>query len=121
MSILNRTFINRETFDPTNEAHLESLQHFIRTGNWGSVQFFAELPYCEVPMAVLMKFAEHKLQVSRETPQERAGRFATMDLATPAVSEDRATKLARFEAAHELVRAEANRAVVLARERRQAA
>lgn len=76
MPSLQRAFVQRETFDPTNAAHLESFDTFIKTGNWGDIQFYVELPYNEVPMTVLMKYVEHQRQVKRETEDARSQRFA---------------------------------------------
>lgn len=73
---LKKPFVNRQTFNPENPAHLASFTYFIQTGNWGDVQFFAELPYNEVPMTCMMKFAEHKLNVTRENQTERIARIA---------------------------------------------
>lgn len=68
--------VRRENFDPTNEEHLASFKHFIVTGNWGNVQFLAELPFIEVPMTVLMKFAGHHLGAKRESAKEASARFS---------------------------------------------
>ena len=68
--------IRRENFDPSNPRHLESLQSFIRTGEWGSVQFFCEQPFSDVPMTVLMKYASYNLGIKRETLAERQARMA---------------------------------------------
>lgn len=85
--ILNRGRSPREYFEPTNKKHLESLKVFLRTGNWGTVQFYPELPYIEVPTSVLMKFALHTLKVQAETVAERSARIASMALVQPAVAE----------------------------------
>jgi hypothetical protein len=75
-SILNRAqLVNRQLFDPTNEAHLISLKNYLRTGNWGDVQFFAELPFVEVPITVLTKYAQHLLDVVPETVREKDARM----------------------------------------------
>ena len=73
--ILKQPLINRQKFDPTNDSHLASFEVFMRTGNWGDIQFFTELPYNEVPMTVLMKYAEHMSGVSRESVAERNARI----------------------------------------------
>lgn len=73
--ILKQPLIDRQKFDPLNESHLASFQVFVRTGNWGDIQFFTELPYNEVPMTVLMKYAEHMCGVSREKVAERNARI----------------------------------------------
>lgn len=91
-SIFNAPIIHREHFDPTKEAHIKSMKYFIQTGNWGAVQFLPELPYIEVPMTVLMKFAEHMTNVKRESSAERGARIGsypnviqfTLDRLTPA-------------------------------------
>lgn len=67
--------VNRVVFDPNNMAHVESFIVFLRTGNWGAVQFFPEVPYIEVPMTVMMKFACNALGVKPESPMERAARL----------------------------------------------
>lgn len=73
--VLREPLINRAKFDPTNPTHLESFKIFLRTGNWGDIQFYSELPYIEVPMTVLMKYAEHKTGVNRESAIERSERL----------------------------------------------
>lgn len=68
MSYLSRFRLRREYFDPKNAAHVASLKIFIKTGNWGEIQFFPEQPYENVPTTVLMKYAEHNLKVqSKDT------------------------------------------------------
>jgi hypothetical protein len=74
---LRRVIVKREEFDPYNKKHIQSLESFIRTGSWGSVQFFAELPHVEVPMTVLMKFVQHTLGVVPEGAKERSTRLST--------------------------------------------
>lgn len=69
-TILRRASINRQFFDPTNREHLESLRVFIDTGNWGSVQFYCEFPFTDVPMTVLTKFAKHCLSGKRQLDEE---------------------------------------------------
>ncbi len=77
--ILRRAkLVERQEFDPKNKKHIASLEHYIRTGNWGEIQFFAEVPFVEVPMTVLMKFASHVLKISRETTVERDDRLASL-------------------------------------------
>lgn len=56
-SVLRDARVTRECFDPTNGAHLASLRKFLSTGNWGSVQFYAEAPCTTVPETVLRKAA----------------------------------------------------------------
>ena len=73
--ILKQPLVDRQKFDPTNDSHLASFKDFIRTGNWGDIQFFTELPYNEVPMTVLMKYAEHISGVMRESVAERIARI----------------------------------------------
>lgn len=68
--------VNRVNFDPTNAAHLESFKTFLRTGTWGELQFYPEIPYIEVPMTVMMKFALHTLDVKIETAAEKAERLS---------------------------------------------
>jgi hypothetical protein len=81
---LRRHSVNRVLFDPSLETHLDSMRAFLRTGNWGDVQFYCETPYTDVPMTVLMKFAMYQEGVQRETLAERQARFATMNLAKEA-------------------------------------
>ena len=71
----HRNPVPREMFDPSDARHLASFDVFIRTGNWGDVQFFPVLPYDDVPMTVLMAFAEHQRQVKREDKEQRSQRF----------------------------------------------
>ncbi len=59
--ILRENQVRREFFDPTNHEHLESYQTFLKTGNWGKVQFHEEFPYVTVPETVSRKFALHTL------------------------------------------------------------
>ncbi len=73
-TVLRHSGVRREFFDPTNQLHLDSLAHFIRTGNWGQVQFFCEYPFSDVPMTVLMKFAGNSLDAHRETAEDRIKR-----------------------------------------------
>jgi hypothetical protein len=100
----NRTkLVEREAFDPLNPVHIESLEVFIRTGNWGSVQFYTELPYTDVPMTVLMKFAQHHLGVVRESAEERSERLSKMNLVQIVPTETREQNRARLEAANVLI------------------
>ncbi len=62
----SREMIRREFFDPKNEQHVESMKAFVRTGNWGNVQFFCEHPYTDVPTTVFMHYLEHHLNVQRD-------------------------------------------------------
>jgi hypothetical protein len=67
-SILRRHGSARSFFDPTNEAHLASLKKYIETGMWDkNTMFFAEFPFTDAVMTVLMKFARHQLQVSERS------------------------------------------------------
>lgn len=59
--ILGENRVRREIFDPTNRDHMESYQNFLKTGNWGKVQFYEEFPYVTVPETVSRKFAMHAL------------------------------------------------------------
>ncbi len=79
--LLKRTqIIRREIFDPRKKEHLESLKIFLQTGNWGDIQFYAELPYIEVPMTVLTKYSTYMLKVETETRTERQERIASLNL-----------------------------------------
>lgn len=75
--VLKQPLIDRQKFNPTNDSHMASFEVFMRTGNWGEIQFFAELPYNEVPMTVLMAFAEFKSGIKRETVNERNERIGS--------------------------------------------
>ena len=55
--ILKDHQIKREIFDPSKRAHRESLDHYLKTGNWGEIQFYAESPCATVPETVLRKMA----------------------------------------------------------------
>lgn len=76
---LRKASVNRTFFDATSDAHLESFRVFLRTGNWGNVQFYCEHPYTDVPMTVLMKYAMHQEGVQRETATERALRLSAKE------------------------------------------
>lgn len=75
-TILRRQSVVRTFFDPSLQSHLDSLDVFLRTGNWGEVQFYCEHPYTDVPMTVLMKFALYEQGITRETGAERNARLA---------------------------------------------
>lgn len=75
-AILATSMVVRETFDPANPKHLESLDVFLSTGSWGEVKFHFEYPYHDVVTTVLMKFARHERQIRQETPIEREHRLA---------------------------------------------
>lgn len=79
MSVLSRARpVQREMFDASNPLHVESLESYLRTGNWGEVQFWSELPYHDAPSTVLAKFARHTLGVTAETAIEREQRIAKL-------------------------------------------
>jgi hypothetical protein len=59
--ILRGNQVRREEFNPKLKDHLKSYQNFLKTGNWGEVQFFCEFPYVTVPETVSRKFACHTL------------------------------------------------------------
>jgi len=59
-TVLRRHGSGRAHFDPTNEAHVESMRTFVSTGNWGKQQFYPEAPFTDVPTTVLMKYAAHR-------------------------------------------------------------
>jgi hypothetical protein len=75
-SLQRAQLVNRELFDPTDASHVASLMVFLQTGDWGEMQFYPELPYIEVPMTVLTKYACHTLGVQREGQAEREARLA---------------------------------------------
>lgn len=87
---------HRVFFNPENQQHVDSLQHYLRTGNWGRFQFFCEAPFTNVPMTVLSIFAQYELGVQRETPAETAERLASMNLVTPTLDETAFAKKARL-------------------------
>lgn len=75
--ILRRArLVNREIFNPTNAAHLQSLKIFLATGNWGAVQFYPEAPFTEAPATVLTKYARFVLDVTVQSDAERAASLA---------------------------------------------
>jgi hypothetical protein len=102
-SVLRKASVNRVAFDPVNPLHIESLETFIQTGNWGDVQFYCESPYTDVPMTVLMKFASKTLNVSRESAEERAVRLAVMVLVPTPPEETREQKAARLAASNKRI------------------
>lgn len=56
-TILNRTeIVNRVKFDPDNAEHVESFKNFVKTGNWGNIQFFEEFPFTTVPATVTHRY-----------------------------------------------------------------
>lgn len=79
---LRRVGATRTFFNPKDQQHIDSLKHFLRTGNWGKFQFFCEAPFTDVPMTVLITFAAAGLNVKRETEAERGARLGAMNLST---------------------------------------
>jgi hypothetical protein len=72
--VLKANQVRREHFNPTNREHQQSLEHFLKTGNWGAVQFYVEQPYVTVPETVLRMFASYSLSVlTREAALHAAG------------------------------------------------
>ncbi len=63
--ILQDNQIRREHFDPSKKAHRESLDEFLKTGNWGKIHFFVEMPYATVPETVLRKMASEAIRRMR--------------------------------------------------------
>ena len=102
-SVLRKASVNRVSFDPQNEVHLESLQVFLRTGNWGAVQFYCEQPFTDVPMTVLMKYAMYQENTYRESTADRNARYATMNLVSGAPEETREQQAARLDAANKKI------------------
>lgn len=94
---LRRANPNREFFNPENGLHVDSLKHFLRTGNWGQFQFYCEAPYTDVPMTVLMLFAQHELNVTRETPAETAARLKQLNIKSLAALAEEKAALDRVE------------------------
>lgn len=70
-TVLQRNISTRTFFNPDDLSHQESLAKFIRTGNWGVVQFYPEKPFTDVPMTVLMKFAGRHLGVQRGDAEDQ--------------------------------------------------
>lgn len=106
-NILKRVeLVKRETFDPANAEHIESMRVYVRTGNWGNVQFYPEVPYIEVPMTVLMKYAAFSLGVSREDSSEREARLSTRPRVTEPVlsrSQQAAAQTAKLAKSNKLL------------------
>ena len=103
--ILRRArLVNREIFDPTNEAHIESFKIFLRTGNWGEIQFYPEVPYTEAPATVMAKYSRHVLGIVPETAVERSERLAARGVAQIGPSETREQAANRLANANALVR-----------------
>lgn len=71
-NILRNVASHRVSFDPSNVEHCKSLKKFLETGNWGSVMFYPEFPYTDVPTYVLAKFASFHLKAKRKTNAEAA-------------------------------------------------
>lgn len=93
---LRKPLVEREFFNPDDPRHLASLDVFLKTGNWGDIQFYPELPFIEVPITVLTKFAMHARVVAPESATEREERISKKTL-TPLKfdsKEDRTTRLA---------------------------
>jgi hypothetical protein len=84
-TILNRTkLVNREVFDPSKRDHVLSLMKFIETGNWGSVQFFEETPYTDVPATVMNKYLRHAFCLQKEASKsETVDNFQKLPLLVP--------------------------------------
>lgn len=61
-SLLRTNVVRREIFDPTKHEHQLSLKHYLDTGTWGEIQFYAEHPFTEVPITVLTKYAKFVLK-----------------------------------------------------------
>ena len=104
-----RNPVPREHFDPTSQVHLDSFDVFLKTGNWGAVQFFPELPYSDVPMTVLMKYAQHQQGVVRESDRERNERWTTekphlVRIHFPSRAEEEAETKARIERGNALLK-----------------
>lgn len=94
-SALRRHTVNRVLFNPEDQRHVDSLKVFLRTGNWGDLQFYCEHPYTDVPMTVLMTFAMYELNTTRESHAEHAERLAKMNLSVY-VDETTEQKIARL-------------------------
>lgn len=55
--LLKDNQVKREIFDPSKRKHRQSLDNYLKTGNWGEIHFFVEAPYVTVPETVLRKMA----------------------------------------------------------------
>jgi hypothetical protein len=105
--ILRRArLVNREIFDPTNEAHVESFKVFLSTGSWGELQFYPEAPYTEAPATVMSKFSRHVLQVEVESDEVRAERLAARNVITMPTTESTAEKAQRLANANAMLKAQ---------------
>jgi hypothetical protein len=56
----------RVKFDPSNIEHVRSYNNFVKTGAWGDIQFFSELPHLNVPTTVSNKFINYHLEQAQE-------------------------------------------------------
>lgn len=103
--ILRRArLVNREIFDPTNEAHIESFKIFLRAGNWGDIQFYPEVPYTEAPATVMAKFSRHVLNIVPEAAVARSERLAARGILQMAPTESAEIRAARIARANDMVR-----------------
>jgi len=84
----------RVPFDPVNPDHLASLKKFLETGSWGSVMFFPEFPYTDVPTYVLSKYASFQLGASRKSNAQMA---VEASLKRKSLADIAATNLAKGE------------------------
>ena len=94
--VLRQSQAKREYFDPSNQAHLDSMDVFLRTGNWGAVQFYPELPFIEVPATVLAKYTMFIRGVQRENADEHAARLSAKPLVVPTPPESAESRKARL-------------------------
>lgn len=101
-NVLKKSLVRREHFDPANVDHLASFDVYLRTGNWGDIQFFAEAPYTEVPITVLSKFALDRRNLKRETSDEYEQRMAKKTNLVPFVLERLTPEQARAKRMAEL-------------------
>lgn len=101
---LRKSLVEREFFNPEDPRHLASLDVFLKTGNWGDIQFYPELPFIEVPVTVLTKFAMHARNVQPETVAEQTKRMSSKTL-TPLKFESKEDRAARLARSNDLLKA----------------
>jgi hypothetical protein len=102
---LRNAQVERVVYDPSNEAHNDSLDTYLVSGNWGKIQFFPELPFSEVPITVLTKYARYMRDVRAETKDERKKLMALRDIVQAQEPESAPEKAARLKRASDMITA----------------
>lgn len=97
--------VQREIFNPKSKRHVDSFKVFLKTGNWGAVQFFPEVPYIEVPMTVMVKYLRHTLGIQVETAAELAERMTTHNIKPFPASQTKQDQMAALVHSNELMNA----------------